>query len=160
MRVFRPVKYRFNTAVDYGTHPPAHTPLKYKRMVSKNVAKKAKHMTVQMKPYTFGPYDPISILGFLNIFKLVCDTTGVNEGAAMRMIHFFLNKSVSAVLNARLSAGPSPRKPLQETTVKLIYLTIYPQVVNFFPGKYGTSEIIAETDSAIIRFAQPVGMNP
>lgn len=106
-------------------------------------------MTAQRKSPTFDPLNPISILGFLNSFKLACDANGNHEGTAMWLFHFSINKSASKVLNARLSADHTNEKVSRKTTVKSKYLATYPQVVYFLLAKYATNEIIAETESAI-----------
>lgn len=70
----------------------------------------AKRMTVQMKPHTFNPADPISIFENLKYLKLVWDKNGVQEGAAMRLFHFFMYKTESVMLIARLSGEGTDTK--------------------------------------------------
>lgn len=65
----------------------------------------AKRMTAQMKLHKFDPFDPTSIARFLKNFKPVCDTNGILKGAAMSLFHFLMNRSASAVINARRSAN-------------------------------------------------------
>lgn len=78
----------------------------------------------------------------------------------MRLSHFFMSTFASALLNARLHADCSNRKSFRKTSVTSRYLRTYPQIVNFLLEKYGMDEIIAETVSAITRFAQPAGLKP
>lgn len=61
-------------------------------------------MTAQRNKYPIYALSPISIIGFLEKFKLAHGSTDGLEGAAMWLIIFFMNKIASAVLNARQSA--------------------------------------------------------
>lgn len=67
-------------------------------------------MTMQMTSYTFNAFDHISIIGFLEKFKLACETSGLHEGASMWLFNYFLNKTASTVLIACLSSDCTYRK--------------------------------------------------
>lgn len=55
-----------------------------------NVAKMAKRMSAQIKPYSFDPFDQISILQFLNNCKPAFDTNGFEEEPAMWQFYLFM----------------------------------------------------------------------
>lgn len=115
-------------------------------------------MTDQIKHHTFDPFDPTSILGFLKTFKLASDTSSIHGGAALLLSHFSMYKSTYAVLTGPLGADFTDRCTSHKTTVRLRYLTTYPQVVNFWSKKYASNDLIADTESAIIRFPNQSGM--
>lgn len=58
-------------------------------------------MTTQMKSHTSIPFDPVSVIEFFNNFELTFDTGAVYEGTNMWLLHFIMNKTSSAVLNAQ-----------------------------------------------------------
>lgn len=120
------VRYCFKKAVDYRTFRLVDTSTKYNRTVSKYIFKMSKRMTTQKKPHTFNLFDPFSIIDFLQAFKLVCNTNGVHEGAAIRLFHLFMNKIPSAVLNARLSADSTCKKHYLSASRRKRYFTTYP----------------------------------
>lgn len=66
-------------------------------------------MTALMKSHIFNPFGSILIIGFLNR-KVICNTDIVHEGTSMWLFHFFMNKTASAVVNARLSANGAVKK--------------------------------------------------
>lgn len=101
LMAIRPVSYRFKVAVEYQTYLLGNIFLTYDRTVLKNVGEMAKRMTNQIKSYIVDPFDPILILGFLKNFKLAYDTNSIHEGATVWLSYFLMNKSASAVLNAR-----------------------------------------------------------
>lgn len=119
----------------------------------------AKCMTVQMKHYTSNPFQPISVIGLSKIFKLACDTDGVHENAAMWLFYFFMNKTASAALDARLTTKRADKKHCRAAGGKARYFNTYPQAVNFLLRKYATNEAIAGIESKITRFVQPSGMS-
>lgn len=77
---------------------------KYNWLFSKFITKTEKPMTAQMNGHAFSLLDPITVIRVLKKFKLASDINGVHKGAATRLFHFSMNKTVFAVLNARLSA--------------------------------------------------------
>lgn len=78
----------------------------------------------------------------------------------MWLFHFFMNKTASAVQNARLSAHSTDEEHSRSTRDKKRYFNTYPQVANFLLRKYGTDEVIAKSECDIMRFAQPSNMTP
>lgn len=108
-----------------------------------------------MEPHSFDPFHSLSLdLGISDVnFKPAYDANGIHEGEARWLFYFFVNKSASAILYARRSADSSNGKSSRKTTVKSMYLTTCPQVVNFLIEKYTIDEIIAKTVSAITKFA-------
>lgn len=78
----------------------------------------------------------------------------------MWLFHFCMNKSASAVLNTRLSADGRIKKLSPESSGKKRYFTTSPQAVNFLLKKYGTGEVIAETQFHITGLTNPSNMTP
>lgn len=64
----------------------------------------AKRERSEMRPHTFDPLDPISILYSLKIFGLAWYTSNILQIAAILLLMYFMNKSASAVPNERPSA--------------------------------------------------------
>lgn len=73
----------------------------------------------------------------------------------MCLFHFFMDKTVSAVLNARFSVDGTGKKNSRPDRDKITYFTTFPQVVHFFLKKYATDDVITETAYDVTRFAQP-----
>lgn len=63
-----------------------------------------KRMSAQTKLHDFTGFTPISPIGLLKNFKIVCDTSDIYEGAALWLFHFIMNRTASTVLNACLCA--------------------------------------------------------
>lgn len=72
----------------------------------------------------------------------------------------FMNKSASAMVNARLSADGTDKEHSRWTSGKKRCFTTYSEVVNFLLMKYAADEVIAETEFNITRFVQSSNMTP
>lgn len=59
----------------------------------------------QVEAHLFGPIDLISIIGFLVIFKLACDTNRILERAAMWVLLFFARNALALTLSIRMLAA-------------------------------------------------------
>lgn len=59
-----------------------------------------KKVASQMKEHYFDPSDPISIVGFLATFKLVCDTNCVHKEAAMEVLLLSVKNALASALNS------------------------------------------------------------
>lgn len=105
-----------------------------------------------MKPHTFNPFHPISIIAILKNFILACEKNGVHKGVATCLFHFFINKTAFASLKACLSAGDTNTSYCGLASSEARYFTTWPQVLNFSLKKFATNEFIAETESEITRF--------
>lgn len=151
---------RLRKAVDYRTCHFADTSTGYNHFVSKHIAKKAKRMTAQMKPNIFNPFDPISIIAFLEIFKPASNFNEVREGAVMWLYHSSMNKTSSAVLNARLSAERTVNKHSRSASCTPRYFNTYTQLFDLSFKKYVTDDFIANTNFKVARFSQPSGTMP
>lgn len=86
-------------------------------MVFENVVEIEKCMTAHMKPHTFDQFGFTSIIEFLKNIKLAFDTDGILEGQARGLFLYFIEKSISAVLNPRLSADRTTRSFSRNQTV-------------------------------------------
>lgn len=84
--------------------------------------------------------DPISIIGFLHVFKMACDNNGTHEGAAMWLIPFFMKKTAAAAITAR----PSLKAGSSSGTFREVMLIPHVEVVNHLVNTYATDDIIAE----------------
>lgn len=73
----------------------------------------------------------------------------------MWLFHLFINKTASAVRNARQSADSTCREHRQSAGSINRYIITYLQLVNFLLKKYATDEAIVETKSDITRCTQP-----
>lgn len=101
--------YYFKTTFNYRTYRLTGTSPKCDRTVSKENAKMENRVTPHMKSHAFDAFDLISIFESLKKFKIACDTTAIRENAAMWLLHFYMNKSSSAVLNEPLVQTPPIR---------------------------------------------------
>lgn len=112
---------------------------------------------MRMKLHTFDHSDPRAIAGFLENFKPTCEADEIHKGAAVWLFHFSVNKTVSAVLDARLYAESTDKNNKRTTNGKTRYFTAYPR--EFIPllKRYETYGVIAETESRETSFAQPSG---
>lgn len=93
-------------------------------------------------------------------FKVACNTSSVHKGAAIRLFHFFIIKTASAVLHAWIIAERLDKMYSCSASRKTRSFNIYPQLLNFLLKKYVTDQGIAETESDIPRFAKPSNMKP
>lgn len=120
-----------------------------------SISKLARRMTLQIKPHTFDPLEPISIIDFLKICKLFCDTSEVHKGAAMWPSHVSMNSNASAVLIARLSADGTDKKCSRSASGNPRYFTTYSEVVQFLRKKFTADRSNTKNKSDIKHFAQP-----
>lgn len=73
----------------------------------------------------------------------------------MWLFHFFVNKTVSAVLKVRLNVDGTGKIHSRSASGKMRYFIAYPQVIIFLLKKYTTNEVIAKTVPEITRLVQP-----
>lgn len=69
--------------MDFHSYPLAERSTSYDEQVSKHVAKRASRPQNQMKSQLFDQMDLISIIGFLQAFKIACDNNEAHKGATM-----------------------------------------------------------------------------
>lgn len=88
----------------------------------------SKRVTVKMKPQFLDPFDSISIIGFLCNFRLAFETSGLQDGAAMLLLHFFMESLAFSALHTRLASNHKARTS-HTLTEAATFLTAYSQVV-------------------------------
>lgn len=69
----------------------------------RSVTKPGKHLQVQREPQNTRFVIPHLDYQYFSIFKLACDMNGVNEGAAVLLLLFFMSRSAATALNARIA---------------------------------------------------------
>lgn len=79
--VLQTVEKNYATASDSRTYRQANKSRKYEEYVPSYIAKLIKKVQSQMKAHFFDSKDSISIVGFLDTFKLPCDANRIQEGA-------------------------------------------------------------------------------
>lgn len=77
---------------------------------------------------------------------------GINDGANMGLLHFFMKEQAAAALNPRIALRS---RSLHERQ-KGITLTPHSEVVNYLLGMYATFEVITKIDAKVMRFIQPL----
>lgn len=160
LEVIHHVNHPFKKAGNCRTNRLADTSTKYNKNVSKYIAKMAKCITAQMKPHTYNPFVHISIVRFLKNVRIAWNTNGVHEDAAMWLLHFFMAKTVSAVLIVRLSDDGKSEKHSHFDSGETRYFTTYPPVDYFLLKKNATDEVITKTESDTTPFVQLSHMTP
>lgn len=76
----------------------------------------------------------------------------------MSPFHFFMTKTAFAMLDASINANDIGRSYSRSASSRMRYLAIFTPALKFSLKKYATDEIVAETESNIMRFAQPSKM--
>lgn len=91
-------------------------------------------------------FDPISIVCFLSTFKVLRDTSGFQEGAAMWFLHF-MKKQASDSLKSRIMLMSKLYKLRKDGA-----LTTCDKLVNYLLDIYAIDDVIAEMDPEILCF--------
>lgn len=112
------------------------------------------HLTVQIKPHIFDHLKTVLIIGFLCIFKLAYDTSGIHTGSAMWLYHFFTKTSTSSALYIRLASILMTRMRVISTRKSTMH-TKYRQVLYYVLQTYATIENIADTKNEMTKSIQP-----
>lgn len=99
--VIRPENKRYNQALEYFTYGLVDKTLEYVGDVAKNSVKWVKEITTQVRSYTFEALDLTSVLSFLSVFIMACDTTGIQECAAGCLFHLCMKVWCTTALNGR-----------------------------------------------------------
>lgn len=107
---------------------------------------------VQLESQMLDGSDTGSILGFLPVFQMNCDTNRIHECAAMWLFHFSRKTRRSPPQRTYLSVQLEPRSQKGK-------LTSYCEVVNFLLTTYATDDIIAAANMDIMKFEQPAGQS-
>lgn len=97
----RIVKIQNVLVVDYRTYGLSYQSPQYNESMSHCNKKIVKKLRLQLKAHTFDYSDPISISGFLTMFKLAWNANRVYEGAAMWAMPRFVADHVASSLNSR-----------------------------------------------------------
>lgn len=116
-------------------------------------------MTAQIEPYYFDLFDPISIIGFVCSFKIVCDTKEIHDRAEMWLFHFFTKESASSALRMCLTSKHKARTKVtfsKRTTLPTTYL----QVMSYWQRTYATNEKNADTENELTTFIKPPNETP
>lgn len=113
LEVIQTVTIPCRKAVDYRTYRLENRSTKWDHVVLKNISKTWKGMTAQIRTRFFKPFDRISIVGFLCIFELAYGTKGIQEGAPIWLLSFFIKHSASAVLKKRLALKHNTQTKIQ-----------------------------------------------
>lgn len=71
----------------------------YNEQVVQIIARQTKPLQGHMKTSILNPFDPISIIAFLPLLKLACDTSDAHELAAIWILYFFMKKQDATVLS-------------------------------------------------------------
>lgn len=90
--------------------------------------------------------DAMSIFSFLLAFQMTCNERGVQESAAIWILHVSIMKTAAAALNAHRRLSNSSQV-LNEGK-----FTSYCQVVIFILPMYAAENIVPETSMDIIEF--------
>lgn len=83
----------------------------------------------------------------MSAHKLACDTNGVNEGAAIWLLHFFMKRLAAAALDVCITLCSKWHRLQMEGTVKT-----YCEAVNILLETYETEDVIAETNADMMHF--------
>lgn len=98
-----PLADRYREALDYRMYPLVDISDYHDDEVGKSLAKHAKHLQLHMKSQKCDSLDPILIISFLLSFRLACDTNGLNEGATVWLLHFFLERPSASTVSAPIA---------------------------------------------------------
>lgn len=144
--VFQMVTNSYAQALDFRAYRPTNESSKYNKMVSNNIAKLVKKVTSQMSEHFFHAKDPVSVIGFSHIFKLVYGTNRTHEAAPMWVLPYYANAKLANEHELRMCIerkstlittilrdnGTGPRKRLRS----------YPEVVIYFLKKFALDKAI------------------
>lgn len=87
----------------------------------------------------------------LDNFKIACDSTSVQEGAAIWLFTHFIKERPKAALSGRVTA----EKQKHQQEIKLV---TYCQAVSFLLKTYATEDVIDEAETDVTSFKPPAGM--
>lgn len=117
-----------------------------------------------MKERFFEPKNAFSIIKFLALFKLACDSNNNLVGSSMWILPNYVKKTLSNALNSRMRTGnrisPFEASVRNEDIWFRKLFCSYPQVVICTLKKYATDQMIAENASAVLRYVQLSRMTP
>lgn len=106
----------------------------------------------------FDAFNVKSVIGFLSGLKFPCDISGIHEGVAVSLFHFFKNGLSAAELNERLYLKPaSPSNTLRS---KKGMMRTYQKMASYLLHTYATDDVIADTDDTLTCYIQPWTMSP
>lgn len=118
-----------------------------------------------MDAHFFDFSDPVSSIGFLTTFKLVCDTNKIQKRVPIWILSFFAKNKLESTLCSRLSAAtdiaPSvapvlSAEPLRES----LLLQSYPEVADYLFKTFANDQTVTGIDSAILLEIQTRNMLP
>lgn len=146
------VSKRYERGIGYHTYRLIDNSSEYNGKVAQNTAKGAKRLQTQIQSRTLDEVDPISVISFLSAFKMARDTNEIQESAAKAAVHFFMEGSSAAALNARLRLEPTSSSSTPKTKEGM--LSSYSEVIKVLLQTYATDDFISETDAALMQYNQ------
>lgn len=107
-----------------------------------------------MKQFRFDDSNPVTVLSFMGQFKRSYDFDGVYEGAAMRLLPFFMDEYPAASLTVCVTPRIDVDAPAIVHREVEGYVRIYAQVeaVNYLLNSYATDDVIKKAASDIELF--------
>ncbi len=91
----------------------------------------------------FSGEDPIVVLEFLRNFRDAADHNNVSEGAAARLMSYFLTGVAMDSVKSRLSEGHLYKRP-----------PLYPHLVAWMLKEYATPLVLRDAYTAVVAFAK------
>lgn len=99
LSAFQTVMKYYTRTVDYKTYELANRFSKYDDTVTSYNDQLVKKTKSQMKVHFFNPKDPISIIGYLALFKFFCCTNHIHEGVAMWVLSDYDEETLANLLS-------------------------------------------------------------
>lgn len=146
LMLLKPGNDLFTDVVDYWQYRLIKKSVRNDDDVAHELGRMKRKVAVLRKDKTFGGRDLLSVIGFLQAFKVACDAFSIPEGFALWLFKKIVTKPVENVIKARMTL------PTESIGTQERRLRTYPAVINFLLKSYATDDKIAIADGAIQKF--------
>ena len=147
----RPTNELYTEACDFRSYRLQNINARYTAKDRKRMNRFRKDMMVQMRPHMFDGKSPIAVLNFLSEFVEACDVNEVHEGAARWLFQYFVTGTAKDLFKRAAHGGSNK-------SAKMVQLTTYCAVVQYFLRTYASHEVIARAHEEVSLFKQSSSM--
>ena len=146
LKPLRPTNELYTEACDFNSYRLQNQNARYTAKDRKRMNRFRKDMIIQMRPHVFDGKSPIAVMNFLSEFVEACDVNEVHEGAARWLFQFYIVGTAKEQFK-RHAHG-------KKKGAKMVKLTTYCAVVQYFLRTYATDEVIARAHEEVSLFKQ------
>lgn len=164
LQVIPTAKKHYALTIDCRSYCLPNQSSRYDEMISNYITNLFGIVISQMKAHLFSRNDPIPIIGSLPTFTLACSSYHFKEETVMWALPYFVHKRLANALMSCMYVEDSlarfPASICNEEQQSQKLLRPYLEIVRYYLKTFATDWAVAEYDTSILRYMQPLSVTP